>query len=366
MSYFLRATNPKVLAFPKGEYKNTLSWDAFPEDICESLNARISSCCLPHGHRDRTRCVVKAMEVNGFNHGPVLIPATVPRPEPGDGELLVCVRAAGVTPTELLWYPTTHTKHGDRRTSAVPGHEFSGVIAALGKGAQDFYLGEEIYGMNDWFADGATAEFCLTQPQNIARKPRSLSHECAATVPIGALTAWQGLFDRAKMRSGEHVLIHGAAGALGLFAVQLAHLHGAHVIATSSADDVNFVKQLGADEVIDYETSRFEDQIGSVDVVFDGVGGETLDRSWSVLKPGGRMVTIAADSESTKDQRVKDAFFIVEPNQQQLNVVAKLLDCGTLRAFVSAVLPLEEASIAYSRGVRNKRSYGKVVIAVAA
>jgi NADPH:quinone reductase-like Zn-dependent oxidoreductase len=309
---------------------------------------------------------VKVMAVNNAKQGPMLIASALPQPQPGEGELLIRVRATGVTPTELLWYPTSHTKQGGARTRAVPGHEFSGIIAAVGKGADGFNVGDEIYGMSDWFADGATAEFCLTQPQNIALKPKSLTHELAATVPIGALTAWQGLFDRAKMQSGERVLIHGAAGAVGLFVVQLAHLRGAYVIATASARNAEFVKQLGADEVIDYETSRFEDQVENVGIVFDAVGGETLDRSWTVLKPSGRIVTIAADSEVTGDQRVKEAFFIVEPNQEQLLEVAKLLDAGSLKAFVSAVVPLEEASIAYSRAVPDKRGYGKVVVAVAA
>jgi NADPH:quinone reductase-like Zn-dependent oxidoreductase len=309
---------------------------------------------------------VKVMAVNNAKQGPLLIASALPQPQPGEGELLIRVRATGVTPTELLWYPTTHTKQGGARTRAVPGHEFSGIIAAVGKGADGFNVGDEIYGMSDWFADGATAEFCLTQPQNIALKPKSLTHELAATVPIGALTAWQGLFDRAKMQSGERVLIHGAAGAVGLFVVQLAHLRGAYVIATASARNAEFVKQLGADEVIDYETSRFEDQVENVGIVFDAIGGETLDRSWAVLKPGGRIVTIAADSEVTGDQRVREAFFIVEPNQEQLLEVAKLLHAGSLKAFVSAVVPLEEASIAYSRAVPDKRGYGKVVVAVAA
>ena len=309
---------------------------------------------------------MKVMAVNNAKQGPILIASALPQPQPGEGELLIRVRATGVTPTELLWYPTTHTKQGGARTRAVPGHEFSGIIAAVGKGADGFNVRDEIYGMSDWFADGAVAEFCLTQPQNIAMKPKSLTHELAATVPIGALTAWQGLFDRAKMQSGERVLIHGAAGAVGLFAVQLAHLRGAYVIATASARNAEFVKQLGADEVIDYETSRFEDQVGNVDIVFDAVGGDTLNRSWTVLKPSGRIVTIAADSEATADQRVKDAFFVVEPNQEQLLEVAKLLDAGSLKAFVSAVVPLKEASIAYSRAVPDKRGYGKVVVAVSA
>jgi NADPH:quinone reductase-like Zn-dependent oxidoreductase len=248
----------------------------------------------------------------------------------------------------------------------VPGHEFSGLVAAVGRGASGFDVGDEVYGMNDWFADGATSEFCLTKPENIALKPKRLTHEHAATVPIGALTAWQGLLDRARLQPGERVLIHGAAGAVGLFAVQLARIHGAYVIATASAHHAEFVKQLGADEVIDYKTSRFEDRLENVDVVFDGVGGETLDRSWAVLKPGGRMVTIAANSEGVTDERVKDAFFIVEPNQKQLIDVAELLDAGTLKTFVGAVVPLERASDAYDRTTPGRRSYGKVVVAIAA
>ena len=309
---------------------------------------------------------MKAMRVNGSGQGPVLVAAELPEPQPAVGELLIRVRAAGVTPTELVWYPTTHTKEGGPRTNAVPGHEFSGVVAALGKGVHDFNVGDEIYGMNDWFADGATAEFCLTQPQNIALKPKSLTHELAATVPIGALTAWQGLITRAKMQAGERVLIHGAAGAVGLFVVQLAHLHGAYVIATASGRNIELVKQLGADEVIDYKKSRFEEQVKNVDIVFDAVGGDTVDRSWAVLNPNGRMVTIAADNEGTTDQRVKDAFFIVEPNQKQLIEVSRLLDAGSLKAFVGAVVPLEEASVAYSKRTSDQQGHGKVAIAVAA
>ena len=145
----------------------------------------------------------------------------------------------------------------------VPGHEFSGVITAIGKDVQGFEVGDEVYGMNDWFADGATAEFCITLPQNIARKPSTLSHEAAASVPIGALTAWQGLMERAKLEPGERVLIHGGAGAVGLYAVQLAQIRGAHVITTVSTQDIDFVKRLGADEAIDYKGSGLKKRFGT-------------------------------------------------------------------------------------------------------
>ena len=309
---------------------------------------------------------MKAMQVNKIDQGPRLVLVELQKPEPGLGEILVHVHAAGVTTTELSWYPTTHTKSGTERPRAVPGHEFSGVITAIGKGVQDFEVGDEVYGMNDWYADGATAEFCVTVPQNIARKPATLSHEAAASVPIGALTSWQGLIDRAKLEPGERVLVHGGAGAVGLYAVQLAHIRGALVITTVSAQSIDFVKRLGADEAIDYKASRFEKEVRDVDVVFDAVGGDTLERSWGVLKPGGRMITIAADSEGTADQRVKDAFFIVVPNQKHLVEVAKQLDAGRLRAFVKTTIPMIEASAAYSGSVREKSGYGKIVVAVAA
>jgi NADPH:quinone reductase-like Zn-dependent oxidoreductase len=306
---------------------------------------------------------MKAMQVNNSTPGPALIAAELPQPRPKEGELLIHVRAAGVTPPELLWYPTTQTKEGAPRKGAVPGHEFSGVVAELGKNTNGFVVGQEIYGFNDWFANGATAEFCVTTPQSIAGKPATLTHEAAATVPIGALTAWQGLLERAKIQPGERVLIHGASGAVGIFAVQLAHLHGAHVIGTASSANLDLIAKLGADEVIDYRASRFEDRTQKVDVVFDGVGGEMLERSWSMLKPGGRMVTIASGNQHAAGQRGRDAFFIVEPNQKQLTEVARMLDAGKLKTFVGAVVPLAEASSAYSETVAE-RKHGKVVITI--
>jgi NADPH:quinone reductase-like Zn-dependent oxidoreductase len=306
------------------------------------------------------------MQVNPARQEPLLVPVELPKPEAGPGEILIHVHAAGVTPTELSWYPTTHTKSGAARLRAVPGHEFSGVITVIGNDVQGFKVGDEVYGMNDWFADGATSEFCITLPQSIARKPKTVTHAVAATVPIGALTAWQGLFDRAKLQAGERVLIHGGAGAVGLYVVQLAHMRGARVITTVSTQDTEFVKKLGADEAIDYKASRFEKEVRDVDVVFDTVGGDTLERSWGVLKPGGRMITIAADSEGTADRRIKEAFFIVEPNQKQLAEAAQQLDSGQLRAFVKTTVPLSEASAAYSGAFGDQSGHGKIVIAVAA
>ena len=309
---------------------------------------------------------MQVMRFNDSAAAPALILGNASIPQPGPGQLLVHVRAAGVTPTELLWYPTMHALDGGVRRGAIPGHEFSGVVAAVGAGVDPAQVGQEVFGMNDWFADGATAQYCLTVPTSVAAKPTRLSHVEAASVPIGALTAWQGLFDRLKLKPGERLLVHGGAGAVGVFVVQLARQIGAQVIATASAQNAAFLKQLGAHEVIDYRTQRFEERAGKVAAVFDAVGGDTLQRSWDVLAPGGRLVTIAADSEGTQDERTKAAFFIVEPGGAQLAGIARSLESGELRCLVGAEVPLASASDAYRNALPNRRGPGKVVISMEA
>jgi NADPH:quinone reductase-like Zn-dependent oxidoreductase len=309
--------------------------------------------------------VMRAMRLVKATDGAVKFAAAeVPQPKPGPGEVLIRVHAAGVTATEVVWQPTTHTKDGGTRTNSILSHEFSGVVAEAGSGVRDFRIGQETYGMNDWYADGALAEYCVAQPGDIAPKPPTLTHIEAATVPIAALTAWQGLIDRAQLQSGQRVLIHGASGGVGVFAVQLAHDHGGYVIATAAARNRDFVKQLGADEFIDYTTQRFEDVARDIDIVFDGVGGETFDRSFRVLKPGGHIVTIAASEEAAAetDDRRKKAFFIVEPNQQQLIQVTKLIDAGKLKPVVDAVVPLSDAVAAYDGSLKNRQGRGKIVV----
>jgi NADPH:quinone reductase-like Zn-dependent oxidoreductase len=289
-----------------------------------------------------------------------------PTPRPGAGEVLVRVRAAAVTPTELLWVPTWATRDGGPRPlPVIPGHEFSGEVAALGEGVTAVGVGEAVYGMNDWFGDGAQAEFCLARPADIARKPASVDHAHAAVTPISALTAWQALIERARLAAGERVLIHAGAGAVGTFAVQLARWRGARVLATAATSNLDFVRELGADEVIDYTCVRFEEAARGVDLVLDTVGGETLERSWRVLRPGGRLVTIAADSETTTDPRVRDAFFIVRADRAQLAEVARLVDAGSLRPVVARTLPLAEGRAAYARRAQGS-TRGKTALGIAA
>jgi NADPH:quinone reductase-like Zn-dependent oxidoreductase len=285
--------------------------------------------------------------------------ATRPLPEPQSGELLIQVSAAGATPTEKLWYTTTHKADGTARVNAIPGHEFSGTVANAGAGVTGFRVGDSVFGLNDWFAEGATAEFCIAKPSALSLKPKSMSDAEAAAAPISVLTAYQGLHLHAKLQKEDRLLIHGGAGAVGLCAVQLAKRAGAYVVATASKANVDLLKQLGANEAIDYRERRFE-EAGRFDVIFDTVGGATLDRSWSVLKDGGRLVTIAADSESNSDPRVKNAFFIVEQNGAQLAELAKLLGSGELISFVKAELQMEEADRAYNGPVVGRP--GKIVI----
>jgi len=284
-----------------------------------------------------------------------------PKPSPKAGEVLVRVRAAGVTPTELSWETSRTTQSGTPRPLPfIPGHEFSGELAALGDGVVGFSVGEAVYGMNDWFGDGAQAEYCLARVEDIARKPKSVDHVYVAVTPISALTAWQGLFGRARIEASQHVLIHGAAGSVGSFAVQLARWRGARVTATVSAANIDFVRDLGADDVIDHRAERFEERVQGVDVVFDTVGSDTLRRSWNVLKPGGRLVTIAASEEGSQDQRTREAFFIVEPRRAELEEIARLIDAGQVRPVVGAEFALADAILAY----QTKPIHGKVVLRV--
>jgi NADPH:quinone reductase-like Zn-dependent oxidoreductase len=310
------------------------------------------------------RSIMRAMRLTNASGAGVIAEGEMAHPLPGAKDVLIQVHAAGVTPTEVQWYPSTHGKDGQPRIGAVPGHEFSGVIAAVGADVTELGVGDEVFGMNDWFADGAMAEFCLAQPAALARKPARLTHTEAASVPIGALTAWQGLIERAKIRRGETVLVHGGAGAVGIYAVQLAHNRGARVVATVCARNLEFVRELGADRVIDYRSVRFEEQVKDVDVVFDTVGGETLDRSWQVLKPGGRLVTIAADAEGTRDAREQKAFFIVEADGKQLAQIGEMLEQGALRTVVDSVVPFGEARLAYEGRVKDRLGRGKMVVMI--
>ena len=288
-----------------------------------------------------------------------LVSGEIQRPHPDENQVLVKVHATAIMRTEVQWAPTFQTQSGATRPfPIVLGHEFSGVIESLGQDVREFSIGEEVYGLNDWYINGAQAEYCVAAASAIARKPKSLNHAEAATVPISALTAWQGLFEKTNLERGQRVLIHGAAGGVGMFAVQLARWRGGRVVATASSGNLDFVRALGADQVIDYRKTPFENVICDVDVVFDPVGGETLERSWQVLRPGARVVTVATAGGQSSDQRVRDAFMIVRADGSQLAQMAWMIDAGELRVFVEQTFPLVQAREAYARagqgGMRGK------------
>jgi NADPH:quinone reductase-like Zn-dependent oxidoreductase len=305
---------------------------------------------------------MRVMQIVETTNGLSLEPSERPVPKAGPGELLIRVRAAGVTTTEFEWEPTTHKPDGSPRQHAIPAHEFAGDVCARGDGIENVEVGQPVFGMNDWYQEGALSEYCVAPATSIANKPKSLSYEQAATVPIGALTAWQALTTHGQLRSGQRVLIHGGAGAVGLFAVQFAKSMGAHVITTARADTFPLLKKLGADETIDYRGARFDLHLRNIDLVLDTVGGEILERSWNVLGPTGRLITIVSDIPSNAPQRTRGAFFIVEPDGKRLAEIAQLLDSGKLLTFVKNAASLKEAELAYTNSLPNGLGYGKTVV----
>ena len=294
-----------------------------------------------------------------------LVYEEAPVPQPGPGEVLVRVYATGITKGELSWDETYQNPGGTPRIPSIPGHEVSGVIADLNSNPDGLQVGEEVYGRIDFSHDGAASEFAAVPATNLAAKPKSLDHPHAAAVPLSALTAWQALFDHAGLSRGQRVLIHAAAGGVGTFAVQLAHWRGIYVIATASAKNLEFVRQLGADEVIEYDKARFEDQVRNVDAVLDTVGGDTLRRSWKTLRPGGILISIVepiAEGEAAV-HNARSKFFIVESSRSELTEIARLIDDGVLKTVVAEVVPLERARQAYE-DLDRPHGPGKLVIQV--
>jgi NADPH:quinone reductase-like Zn-dependent oxidoreductase len=241
----------------------------------------------------------------------------------------------------------------------------SGVVEATGSAVSRFKAGDELYSRPDLARDGAYAEYIAVREAEAALKPKSIDHIHAAAIPLAGLTAWQSLFDAAKLSSGERVLIHAAAGGVGTFAVQLAKWKGAYVIGTASARNRDFVRELGVDEVIDYQTTKFENAVRDVGVVLDTIGGDTQQRSWKVLKPGGILVSIISppSEDMAKAHGVRQAYVFIEPNAFELTEIAKLVDSGKLRSVVETILPLSAAR----RGQEISQSghaRGKIVLRV--
>ena len=308
-----------------------------------------------------------AWRVHEFGPPDVMRFERVLRPSPGPGEVLVKVEAAGVGPWD-----------GGIRAgkSALPqplpltlGSDLSGDIVAVGPGVSDLRVGDQIYGVTNPQFLGAYAEYALASAAMISRKSTSLTYVEAASVPVIAVTAWQALFDQAHIKAGQTVVIHGAAGNVGAYAVQLAHRAGVRTIGTAGTDDISVVRDLGANTVIDFQTQRFEDEIRDADAVIDLVGGETQMRSFQVLRPGGKLISTVSqpDQDRAKHHGVTAAFFLVDVTTDRLRKIAELIDRGELKTHVGAVLPLAYARDAHMMlEGRRPPPRGKIILNVEA
>jgi NADPH:quinone reductase-like Zn-dependent oxidoreductase len=288
-----------------------------------------------------------------------------PKPDPRPGEALIRVHPAGITPTELEWTETWVDRQGHDRTPTIPSHEVSGVVEELGDGVTHVVAGEEVYGLVPFDHDGAAADYVAVRARDLAPKPVTLDHSRTAALPLSALTAWQAVTEQAHVHPGHHVLVHGGAGGVGAFAVQIAKVLGARVSATASAGDIEYVRSLGADVVIDYKATRFEEVVRDVDVVLDPIGGRTTEASLGVLNDGGSLISLAGPPTVALPEglNLSARFFIVEPERSQLIELARLVDDARLRVEVAEVFPLEDAAAAYEYG-RTGRRRGKVVVQV--
>jgi NADPH:quinone reductase-like Zn-dependent oxidoreductase len=310
---------------------------------------------------------MKAARIHEFGSPDVFRIDDVPPPTPNEGEILVRVAAAGVGPWDALF-----RERKIAVSSPLPlilGSDLSGVVEATGPGATKFRAGDEVYGMTNSQFCGAYAEYALASEMMIAQKPKSLSFVEAASAPVVAVTAWQMLFDYAQAKAGQTVLIHGAGGNVGAYAVQMARNAGLEVFATASSKDLDYVRELGAATAIDYRETHFEDVVRAVDIVLDTVGGDTCVRSIGVLKPGGILVSVVSSpmpEDMAAKAGVRAVYFIVDVTTDRLNTIAELFDSKKLVPQVGTVLPLADAPVAHQMLAGAPHARGKIVLNVAA
>jgi NADPH:quinone reductase-like Zn-dependent oxidoreductase len=307
---------------------------------------------------------MKAIRIHAFGDLDRLQLENLPRPVPADDEVLIHVRAASVNPVD---YKIREGRYPAVKAEQLPvtlGRDVAGVVAQLGKAVSGFKVDDEVFAMlppdRGGYADWVAARAAVCAP-----KPSSLDFVQAAAVPLAALTAWQGLFTHGGLKGGERVLIHGASGGVGPFAVQFAAWRKAEVFATASADSRAFVQDLGAARVIDYRAERFEDIVHDVDLVFDMIGADTEARSWGVLKPGGRLVSTVhePDPDKAAAARVSAMRYTCQPDGGQLRQIAALIDDGHVRVTIDSVYPLERGADA-QRHLQDDHVTGKVVLQV--
>ena len=313
-----------------------------------------------------TSTSMKAVRIHAYGGPEVLRYEDAPLPLVKSDDLLIEVRAAAVNPVD--WKIREGYLQGvlNHQLPLTLGWDLSGEVVEVGPRAAGFKIGDEVYVRPDIERDGGYAEYIAVKASEAARKPATLDHTHAAAVPLAALTAWQVLVDAADLQAGQTVLIHAAAGGVGSLAVQLAKARGARVIATASAANAAQVTELGADRVIDYTTSRFEEVIQEVDVVFDTIGGDTQERSWRVLKPGGILVSVVSppSKETAAERGVRRAFVFIHASGEQLAAIAQLIDQGKMKPLIHTVLPLAEIRQAHAIS-QGGHARGKIVLHVA-
>lgn len=294
-----------------------------------------------------------------------LVLERAPRPVLAPGEVLVAVHAVGITFDELTW-EETWTRDGVSRVPVIPSHEVSGVVEAVAADVSDFAPGAEVYGLIGFDRDGAAADFVAVPAADLASKPATVSHTVAAALPLAGLTALQALVDHAAVQPGESVLVHGGAGGVGLLTVQLAAMLGARVTATVRSDTANLLRGCGAQRVIDVRTEAFDETGAGYDVVIDTVGGPTLERSFGVLRRGGRLVTLSAPPPVGRAEEfgVTATFFIVTPNRDQLDELAALVDSDRLHVAIAATFALDEGREAFESRDHGRGRAGKTVLVV--
>ncbi|MEU6111167.1 NADP-dependent oxidoreductase [Streptomyces albidoflavus] len=309
---------------------------------------------------------MRAIIQESYGGPEVLRETRVPRPEPGPGEILVAVRAAGVNPTD--WKHRAQAGFVDR-LPLILGWDVSGVVEAVGYGVTLFAPGEEVFGMLPYpHGSGSHAEYVVGPARAFTRKPTVIDHVQAGALPLVSLTAYQALIDTAGIGPGQRVLIHAAAGGVGHVAVQIAKAHGAYVIGTASAPKHELLRELGADEVVDYRTTDVAEAVDGVDMVLDPLGGETRARSVGLLRPGGTLVSLLSggtpeEAARAAERGVRTATMLVEADHAGMNAVADLVAAGALRPRVEATFPLAEAAAAHRLG-ETGRTTGKIVLEV--
>jgi NADPH:quinone reductase-like Zn-dependent oxidoreductase len=308
---------------------------------------------------------MKAIRIHKYGGPEVLQYEDAPRPKPQVGEVLIRVHAAGVNPIDWKVREGEMKDFWPHTFPLILGWDLSGVVEELGKGVSRFKIGDEVYGLPDPTRGGAYADYIVVRESELALKPNSLHHIRAGAVPLAALTAWQALFDTAQLQSGQRVLIHAGAGGVGHFAIQLAKWKGASVLATASTKNQDLLSKLGVDEPIDYARQRFENVARNIDVVLDTIGGETQERSWSVLKKRGSLVSLVQppSEEKTKEFGVRAAFVASHPNGEQLAEIAKIIDSGKLAPVIDRILPLSEARRAHELS-QSGHTHGKIVLRI--